>query len=468
MIHHPLPHHPCIAIAGVGSAGSAAARLLAPFAQRLIAVDARADFPALPDGVECRPASHAIDPATALILSPGLNPEWPSNRDNPLLRPWWDAWRSGQLEVLGEVELAARALPIPWLTVGGTDGKSTTAALAAHLLTAFAPGTVLGGNSWTAISEVIRQNPAATAAVVEVSAFQLQQPHGLRPRSAILTNIAPDHLDHYDGYEAYIAAKHHIWRNMGAGDALALHATNEPLMRHAGAMQAQGIRVGVFDVERPAGHWQASAWLESGILHVETTSGSLRLRRDALPAPGPHNTRNLLAALLGIDGLVPGLLQKVGAEALEARLASFRGLAHRVEWVRDRAGVRWYNDSKATNVHAALTGIRAFEAPLVAIVGGVDKQLDLAPLIDALAERKARVLVIGEITERLMREAAGRFAQVEAAETLQAAVQRAAEWAASGDVVLLAPACSSFDQFRSFEHRGEVFAEAVRALPEPG
>ena len=465
MISHPLPHHQTIAIAGVGAAGSAAARLLAPFAERLIAVDVRPDFPKLPPEVECRPASQEISPATALVISPGFNPEWPSNRDNPALKVWWDAVRAGSLELVSEVELAARASAIPWITVGGTDGKSTTAALTHHLLRKVLPGAILGGNSWTAISDVILQQPDAPAAVVEVSAFQLQAGHRLRPKVAILTNIAPDHLDHYDGFEAYCQAKHHIWAHMGEGDTVVLHGVNEWLVSRVPEMRRQGIRVLAFD-HRPDPQARLDAWIEQDTqMVIQSTAGEWRLPVTAMPLPGPHNQRNALSALLALDALMPGCLQRFDAEEWRAWMSTFRGLPHRIEFIRQRRGVSWFNDSKATNVHAALTGLRAMKRPYVAIVGGVDKQLDLQPLLQELRSAH-HVVVIGELTGRFLHESSGVLAEVTTAIDLADAIHQADHLCPVGGSVLLAPACSSFDMFRSFEHRGDVFRELVLTLPE--
>jgi len=464
MISHPLPHHSTIAIAGVGAAGSAAARLLAPFAERLIVVDLRADFPALPPMVEDRPASQEIRPATALVISPGFNPEWPSNRDNPALKVWWEAVRVGALELISEVELAARACQIPWITVGGTDGKSTTAALTHHLLQKILPGSVLGGNSWTAISDVILQQPEAPAAVVEVSAFQLQAGHKLRPKVAILTNIAPDHLDHYADFEAYCQAKHHIWSQMGEGDTVVLHGANEWLVSRVAEMRRRGVRVLRFDNHATL-PGTLDAWIDRDReMVIQTSAGEWRLPVTAMPLPGPHNQRNALSALLALDALVPGCLQRFDSAQWQAWMSTFRGLPHRIEFIRERRGVSWFNDSKATNVHAALTGLRAMKRPYVAIVGGVDKQLDLQPLLQELRSAH-RVIVIGELTGRFLRESTDVLAGVTTAVDMAEAIHQADRECPAGGSVLLAPACSSFDMFRSFEHRGDVFRELVLALP---
>lgn len=464
MISHPLPLHHTVAIAGVGAAGSAAARLLAPFAERLIVVDTRADFPTLPPRVEGRPASQEIRPATALVISPGFNPEWPANRNNPALTDWWEAVRVGALELVSEVELAARACQIPWITVGGTDGKSTTAALTHHLLQNILPGSVLGGNSWTAISDVILQQPEAPAAVVEVSAFQLQAGHKLRPKVAILTNIAPDHLDHYVDFDAYCQAKHHIWSQMGEGDTVVLHGANEWLVSRVADMRRQGVRVLSFDTGATLSG-TLDAWIDRDReMVIQTSAGEWRLPVSAMPLPGPHNQRNALSALLALDALVPGCLQRFDSEQWQAWMSTFRGLPHRIEFIRERKGVSWFNDSKATNVHAALTGLRAMKRPYVAIVGGVDKQLDLQPLLQELRSAH-RVIVIGELTGRFLHESADVLTGVTTAVDMADAIQQADRECPAGGSVLLAPACSSFDMFRSFEHRGDVFRALVLELP---
>lgn len=464
-LRDPLPDHQNVAIIGLGEAGRAAAELLHHFGKNLIACDRRADVDphALPHGTTIRTASHDITGATAVVLSPGANPEWPENRDSTFYASIRDAIQSRSHEVLSEVELAARALPVPLLTIGGTDGKSTTAALANHLLNATGRHAILGGNSWRALSAVVAQNPDATRIVAEISAFQLWEPHGLHPRAAILTNIEPDHLDHYGTEQAYIAAKRHILRNLGNADTFVPYTRDVRIAPLAAEAERRGVQVAGFSNQKPPTRLTRGAWVEDDRFVVVLDGTTWQIPTSAMPLPGPHNLRNAMAALLGALALLEPQ-DRPGPDQLEAALRTFSGLPHRVELVRERRGVRYWDDSKATNVHAAVTGIRSIPGTLVAIVGGVDKGLDLDPLIDALGRSTRATLVIGAIAERFCSEAADKLPCVERVLTMDDAVTRASQLAQPGDSVLLCPACSSFDMFRGFEHRGDVFQDAVRAL----
>lgn len=465
----PLAAHDLIAVAGLGASGSAAARLLDRLGKRVVATDSREKISALdlPPQCDVRLGGLDIGDARIVVLTPGLNPEWPANAANPQLVPLIERARRGEIELVSEITLAAAAAGLPLLSIGGTDGKSTTAALVHHLLRACGVDAILGGNSWTALADVVLAAQSAEIVVAEISAFQLWEPHTLRPRGAAMTNIAPDHLDHYASLDDYVAAKRHITRNMAHGDHYIAWSLDKRTTAFGRDARDRGVRFASFAVDPrdlPADA-DATAFIDADWFVVRDRSREHRVERAALALPGAHNLRNALAALLHVClAFVDD--PRVEAGALANGLRSFRGLPHRVEWVRERAGVRFYNDSKATNVHAAVTGLRAFAEPIVAIVGGVDKNLDLTELLDVLIERSRTVIVIGEIRERFCAEAATRGLQTERASDMADAVGRAARAARPGDVVVLAPACSSFDMFTSFEHRGDVFADCVRALSD--
>jgi UDP-N-acetylmuramoylalanine--D-glutamate ligase len=467
----PLREHSVVAIAGLGASGTAAARLLQTLGKSIVATDSRAtlDVTTLPPGVDLRLGRLDIGDARVVVLTPGLNPEWPANRANPQLAALIARAERGEIALISEVTLAAQAAAVPLLTIGGTDGKSTTAALVHHLLRACGIDAILGGNSWTALADVVLDAPSAECVVAEVSAFQLWEGHTLHPRCAILTNIAPDHLDHYAGLAEYIAAKRHVLGNMTAGDHYVAWALDAQTSAFGPVLRARGVTFAAFAIDRAdlPGDADVIAFVEPEAFVVSDGAREIRVARGAFGLPGAHNARNVLAALLEVHLAFRGD-SRVTALGLEAGLRTFRGLPHRVELVRERAGVRFYNDSKATNVHAAVTGLRAFGEPLVAIVGGVDKNLDLRDLIDVLEHKARHVVVIGEIRQRFTDEAAGHVRSLEPAADMAEAVRLAARAAVPGDVVVLAPACSSFDMFRSFEHRGEVFADLVRQLPDDG
>lgn len=459
----PIPQHHTVAVLGLGAAGQAAVRLLAKLGKHVIASDRRASVDAaLPAGVELRRGGNEIGDATAVVLSPGLNPEWPENRDNPALAGLWSAWREGRVQVWSEVELAIAAFGGPTITVGGTDGKSTTAAMTRDVAAAAGRRVLFGGNSWTALSDVLLETPDADICVAEVSAFQLWAGHGLRQDVAILTNIAPDHLDHYAGEDDYVAAKFHAFANMGAGTTAVLNAADARLGARRAALQARGIATVGFALDAPGPEWGARAWADERAFVVADRFGELRLPLSALQLPGAHNRKNALAALAAVRALTAGA-SPTATEA-ERALGDFRGLPHRLELVRELDGVLWLNDSKATNIHAAVTGLTSLDRPVVAIVGGVDKNLELAPLFDALDRGARHVVLIGGLTARFDTEAGARSWTREAAPDLPSAVAAARRAAGPGDAVVLAPACSSFDMFRSFEHRGDVFRTLVDAL----
>ncbi|MFT6397646.1 MAG: UDP-N-acetylmuramoylalanine--D-glutamate ligase [Bradymonadia bacterium] len=447
----PLPEHQRVAVLGLGASGQAACKLLGVFGKSVIASDSRSLGLDLGEHVELRTSGNDIGDATAVVVSPGLNPEWPENRDNPALAPIWAAVADGELAIWSEVELAIAAFTGPTITVGGTDGKSTTAAMIRDLLRAAGKNVLFGGNSWTALCEVLAEQKEADVCVAEVSAFQLWAGHALHPNVSVLTNIAPDHLDHYDAEEDYVRAKFHIHANMDAGDTVVLNMEDARLADAAQSLASRGVQVLGFGLEPRS---DGRAHVEGGALRWGVES----LTTAAVAVPGRHNKKNALCAFLAARAAVPELTVEQAAGAL----SSFNGLPHRLERVRVLDDVTWFNDSKATNVHAAVTGLLSLDHPIVAIVGGVDKELDLASLIEALKSARA-VIAIGDLRARLCAEAAG-IIDVITADSLEAAVLLARSSAESGDAVVLAPGCSSFDMFRSFEHRGDVYRELVTAL----
>lgn len=458
-LRDPFPQETQIAVLGYGASGRAATSLLRAFGKRVWVSDRQGTPDRDDEGVSFHFGGNSVGDATVAILSPGLNPEWPENANNPALQPLWARHAAGALQLVSEVELGLRAFGRPWVGIGGTDGKSTTASMTHHLAGVFGERSVLGGNSWEAFSKVALDAPeTSTLAVAEISAFQLHRPHGMRPRVAVLTNIANDHLDHYASFDDYVAAKEAMFANQGAGDWAVLNAGDPHARAFGTRLMAQGVGVAWFSNTEIEG--ENVAFERGSDLVLRVGGREVRVPADALTLAGAHNRRNALAASMAL-ALVTGRLPQTDAWA--QALTSFRGLAHRVAYVRDHGGVRYFNDSKATNVHAACVGIRAMDRPLVAIVGGVDKKLDLSPLFEALAERTHTIVTIGDLRPALRALCPPTIACVEAS-SMEEAVALASSHANEGDSVLLAPASSSFDMFKSFEHRGELFEAAVHAL----
>ncbi len=448
-LNDPIPQHQRVAVFGLGASGRAACRLLTALGKSVVACDSRTGLSCddLPDSVIVVQGRLSLEGATTVVLSPSLNPDWPENAAKNELAPVYAAWRDGSLDLWSEVELGMCAFAGNIVTVGGTDGKSTTAALCAHLARASGVDVLLGGNSWTAFSDVLLQNPAADLAVVEVSAFQSWAGHRMKPDAAILTNIAADHLDHYADEADYVEAKRLITANLGIGSAVVLWSGDRRLASWVDELEARGVCVVGYDGATPA--------------PPPGVTGTPPAWDDALRVPGAHNRRNAAAAFEALRAV--GVWKSETHEAMWSSLQSFGGLPHRIQFVRELDGVWWYNDSKATNVHAACVGLRAIDRPLVAIVGGVDKGLDLVPLIETLRNRAHDVLVIGELRERFCAEADGALT-THPVETLEEAITLARRLANDGDAVTLAPASSSFDMFASFGDRGDQFAAGVQAL----
>jgi UDP-N-acetylmuramoylalanine--D-glutamate ligase len=383
----------------------------------------------------------------AVVLSPGVP------LDRPLLA---DAQRCG-IPVLAEVELAYRFLAGEVVAITGSNGKSTTTALTGALLRACGHEVEVCGNIGVPLSGCV-DGPPGRVFVVELSSFQLETISTLRPRAAALLNLSPDHLDRYRDLDSYAAAKARIFSRQGRGDVAVLNADDE---RAARIELPPAVRRRLFSRLRAV---EDGCYVDGrGVVEVAPGEEGLELfAAEDVPLPGPHNLENAMAASL--------LARAIGAEprVLRSGLATFVGLPHRLERVAEVAGVVYYDDSKGTNVAATERSLEGFaDGSVHLILGGRHKGGDLGALRPAVA-RKARALyLIGEAVAELERALRG-AAPFHRVETLERAVRAAAQAAAAGEVVLLSPACASFDQFRSFVERGERFRALVRELGTRG
>lgn len=446
-----------VLVVGLARSGAAAARLARARGARVTITDRRAATelaPALKElgqGVELALGGHDradFTRADLVVVSPGV----------PLALPEIQEARRQGVPVMAEVELSARLLPpLPIVGITGTNGKSTTTALAGALL-GRDRRVFVGGNLGTPLAELILSGRAVDAVVLELSSYQLEGIERFRPTVAALLNITPDHLDRYRDVETYALAKARIFANQQPGDWAVANARDPRAMALAGSGRGDLATFG-FGPPAPraarAPEAGGALWLSAGDLAPERYEVRSRALR------GRHNLENAMAA-----ALCARLLGVPGRE-VQAGLAAFPGLPHRLELVRERGGVEWVNDSKATNVDSTAVGLAAFPASrphVVLILGGRGKRAPYAPLRALFQDRVKAVLTIGEDAPALSRELAG-AAPIEPVETLAAAVARAAALTGSGDVVLLSPACASFDQFKSYEHRGETFRQLVAALP---
>jgi UDP-N-acetylmuramoylalanine--D-glutamate ligase len=432
-----------VLVLGLGISGVSAARFCAERGAKVVAADegpAPRELPPLPPGVDLRLAAPFPDPADfdLVVPSPGV----PRER-----------WAGRARRAFGDLELAFRALRVPIVAVTGTNGKSTTVRLAEAMLRAAGLRAEAAGNVGVPALGLVGK--PLDVAVLEVSSFQLEAVDAFRPRVAVVLNVTEDHLDRHGSLETYAATKARLFARQEPEDT-AIGNADDPWARKL--VDGSRARRLLFSRRAPAGS-AAGAWLEAGCVVLAAGGPLQRLSLDdfaGLPLPP---TENLLAALLAATA--------AGAEPRRAlaALADFRALPHRLETVAVVGGVAYVDDSKATNPGAAEFALDAQTAPVVWIAGGRDKGLSF----DALAERaRGRVrlaLLVGEAAEKIARSLEGRV-PYEHAGTLEAAVGRAAALARPGEVVLLAPGCASFDQFRSYAERGERFAAAARALAE--
>jgi len=359
--------------------------------------------------------------------------------------------RDLKITVWSEIELASWFLHGRLIGITGSNGKTTTTTLVDHILRHAGFATVLAGNIGTPLIAQANKTAEGTVTVAELSSFQLELIETFRPSIAVLLNLRPDHLDRHKTFSAYAAAKARIFENQIEEDAAILNLDD------AASREIVPSRPQVFWFSRKTNVEQGAFVSNGKLIFRRNNKEEEILNCNEISLPGAHNLENVLAAT--IAARLAGVPSLQIAEAVH----SFAGVEHRIEFVAEIHGARYYNDSKATNVDATLKALEAFPGRIIVILGGKDKASDYSPLRELLRERTILALLIGSVAEKIERQIAGSVA-IERAGTLERAVQIATRTAQPGDVVLLAPACASFDQFQNYEHRGRVFKELVRQL----
>lgn len=444
-----------VVVVGLARSGEAACRLLLKQGATVIGTDRRgereigADLCSLEqDGVSLELGAHYLHSllsADLVVVSPGID----------LREPLFQQVQKAGIPLIGEVELAYRYSEATFIGITGTNGKSTTTTLLGAVLAQAGLPSHVAGNIGTPLCGVAPSLRADEFVVTELSSFQLETIKEFRPRVALLLNLAPDHLDRYTCVEDYYLAKARIFENQRPSDVAIVNA-DDPLVLQAAA-RARGRRI-AFSRTRPL---DAGAYIEGDhlILNLDGRREVI-CRISELKIQGVHNLENALAASLA--AAVAG----APTMAIRNALISFKGLPHRLEFVAEIDGVRYIDDSKGTNVGAVVRSLQSFTVPIVLIAGGKDKQSDFRPLVPLARELVKRLILIGQAAPKLRRELAGACPMEEAA-SLEEAVRRAAAAASPGEVVLLSPACASFDMFADFEERGRVFKAAVRGLLPP-
>ncbi|HEX5704713.1 MAG TPA: UDP-N-acetylmuramoyl-L-alanine--D-glutamate ligase [Pyrinomonadaceae bacterium] len=399
--------------------------------------------------IEGDPPSWLLDQIDLVVLSPGVPTK---------AIPICYAERRG-VEVIGEVELASRFLRGRIVAITGTNGKTTTTTLIGQMLKDGGLHVQVGGNIGTALISMVESSREDGWNVVELSSFQLETVVDFHPTVAAVLNVTPNHMDRYVDLLDYAAAKHRIFSNQTAGDVAILNADDEIVSSWASGLRAHVVQ---FSVQRELGDGML---LRGRDLISKTADGErVVMTRDDLRLRGTHNVENVLAAVAA------GLACGVAPDSLRETVRNFYPVEHRLEEVAEINGVRFFNDSKATSVDATIKALEAFAddpGKVVLILGGLGKKAPYAPLVSLVKERVRKMILIGEDAPTIEQEL-GSVAAFEHALTMQEAVQRGLDAAQPGDTVLLAPACASFDMFDSFEHRGQVFKEAVQSLEKRG
>jgi UDP-N-acetylmuramoylalanine--D-glutamate ligase len=444
-----------VLVVGLGKSGLAAALFLRRRGAQVTVSDVRSaealarDIPALiEEGISVEAGGHGLltfRRQDLIVVSPGV----------PVDTPELVQVRGFGLPIIGELELAARFLQGKVLAITGSNGKTTTTTLAGEILKESGLPTLVGGNIGVPVVALIDDSRPEGWSVLEVSSFQLETTNEFHPAIAVILNITPDHLDRHGTFKNYALAKERIFARQTADDFLILNADNP---RAAEAATRARSQVYWFSAHHSV---PKGAWVENGpegnqvvFLASEGSRPETILPVDAIPLKGSHNVENILAAVCAAR------LAGCPAAAVRSAVEKFKAVEHRLEFVANLNGVEFYNDSKATNVDATEKAIAAFPGGIHLILGGKDKNSDYTTLSPLLRERVRAVYTIGSAAQKIETHLRG-VVPIHSCQTLDNAVKAAANAARPGDIVLLAPACSSFDQFESYEHRGRVFKELV-------
>ena len=446
-----------VLVVGLGKSGLAAALFLRDRGARVTVSDTRSadalakEIPALLEaGIMVENGGHGLltfRRQDLIVVSPGVPLETPEVKQAQALG----------VAVIGELELASRFLKGKIVAITGSNGKTTTTTLIGKIFADASLPALVGGNIGLPVIELVAKSTSESWNILEVSSFQLETTVDFRPKIALVLNITPDHLDRHKTFERYAAAKTMITQQQMPDDFLILNAEDK-----AAQMVAAQTRAGIY--------WFSNVRRVKQGAFVHGESLFFLVREGGQPEPvlplgeillkGAHNVENVLAAVCAAK------LAGIASESIRASVASFHAVEHRLELVRTLTGVAFYNDSKATNVDATMKAIASFPRGVYLILGGQDKNSDYTLLAPLLRERVELVYTIGSAAKKIERQLAGVVKMVRA-ETLEAAVAHASVAVKPGDVVLLAPACSSFDQFDNYEHRGRAFRESVMHLNKP-
>jgi UDP-N-acetylmuramoylalanine--D-glutamate ligase len=440
-----------VLVVGLARTGVAVALFSAGYGAIVTATDEKPESQLAETGVRLRDAGVKLqlgghNPASFLdqdliVVSPGV----------PANIPPLEQARTKGIPVWSEVELAWRFLRGKLVAITGSNGKTTTTSLVAHILKTAEIPTLVGGNIGVPLLALVERSLDTTVTVAEISSFQLETIEAFRPEIGVLLNLSPDHLDRHATLDEYARAKMRMFENQLDRDAAVLNADDPEVTRRMPS------KPHIYWFSRQKRVAEGAFLRDDQILFRADGAETVLARREDIPLRGEHNVENVLAACASayLAGATPA--------AIAAGVISFPGVEHRLEFVAEISGVAFYNDSKATNVDATLKAVESFSGPLIVILGGKYKGSPYTPLREPLAQRARLAILIGAATEKIAADLEGAVV-LEQAGTLGRAVEMAIERARPGDTILLAPACASFDQFENFEHRGRIFKELVASL----
>ncbi|MCI0427386.1 MAG: UDP-N-acetylmuramoyl-L-alanine--D-glutamate ligase [Nitrospiraceae bacterium] len=455
-----------VTVMGLARSGIAACRLLQAAGARITVADRKepTELTSVLGGIDRDHVGvtvgaryeSSLDEADLVVISPGV----------PYRLASLEAVRRRGVKVISELELASQFFRSPLLAITGTNGKSTTVTLIGKFLAESGQRAFVGGNLGTALSEAAVEDLRASQSgelspydylVVEVSSFQLETIDRFRPWIAALLNVTVDHQDRYESLDEYVAAKQRIFENQTASDFALFNLDDDRVA--ALRQRVRATRLGFTSGATISTDMHGGTYLEGDVI-VTTVTGVRQeiCHRSEIRIIGNHNVENVMAAA------TYAVLCGCPLDAIRRVLAAFPGLEHALEIVRERRGVRFVNDSKGTNVDATLKALESIDQPIWLIAGGRDKGGDFSRLAQAVSRRVTRVILIGEAAP-LLRQAWEGVATMTEADTLRDAVDLAAQGASPGDVVLLSPACASFDMFADYQDRGCQFKALVHALP---
>jgi UDP-N-acetylmuramoylalanine--D-glutamate ligase len=441
-------------VVGLGRSGVASALFLQSQGARVTVSDSkpedelRQEIPVLLDhGIAVETGRHGertFQNQDLIVVSPGVPFD---------AQPLVQARALGE-QVIGEIELAAEFLSGPIVAITGSNGKTTTTTLVGEIFAKSGLKTLVGGNIGTPAISLVEKATPETVTVLEVSSFQLETIRTFRPKVAVVLNVTPDHLDRHRTFEAYTAAKARVFENQQEHDFAVLNGDDPTCVAMAGKTTAE---VFWFNRKREV---DQGTFVRQGIVHFRRAATDHKIMPVAeIPLKGAHNVENVLAAILTAE------LMGCKPDSIRTAVREFIAVEHRLQYVATVRGVEYYNDSKATNVDATIKALEAFPGNVHLILGGKDKGSDYTVLNGLVRERVKCVYTIGAAAEKIQKHITG-ATKIISSGTMDHAVAQASTNAQAGDIVLLAPACASFDQFQNYEHRGRVFKDLVLALPK--